>query len=140
MWWCGCNDHGLLAADHLAAAQLGQDRTGVETVSGRSLHSVAEEARIDPGIAERERFAVDAHRAVLQRPGEILRCVHQLHHIAAVIPALATYRGNEHLERRVARARARRAEERRAGNRCVSPWKYHWTAEPKHQKKTNQKK
>src|SRR3546814_10731468 len=44
--------------------------------------------------------------AVLQRPDEILRCVHQLHHIAAVIPALAIYRGNEHLERRVARARA----------------------------------
>src|SRR3546814_9482597 len=103
---CSSDLHVLLAADHLAAAQLDQDRTGVETVIGRSLLSVAEEARIDPGIAERERFAVDAHRAVLQRPDEILRCVHQLHHIAAVIPALAIYRGNEHLERRVARARA----------------------------------
>src|SRR3546814_11812764 len=74
---CDVDDHVLLAADHLAAAQLDQDRTGVETVIGRSLLSVAEEARIEPGIAERESFAVDAHRAVLKRTDEILSCVHQ---------------------------------------------------------------
>src|SRR3546814_7453164 len=73
---CDVDDHVLLAADHLAAAQLDQDRTGVDTVIGRSLLSVAEDARIAPGIAERERFVVDPQRAGMQRPAEILRCVY----------------------------------------------------------------
>src|SRR3546814_17307085 len=107
---CSSDLHVLLAADHLAAAQLDQDRTGVETVIGRSLLSVAEEARIDPAIAERERFAVEAHRAVLQRPDGVLRCVPQLPHNAAVIPALATYRGTDPPARHVAPHTERRRD------------------------------
>src|SRR3546814_14593179 len=86
---CDVDDHVLLAADHLAAAQLDQDRTGVETVIGRSLLSVAEEARLNPGIAERERFAVAANRAGLQRPDNILPSLPHLPPIQALIPHLA---------------------------------------------------
>src|SRR3546814_13027671 len=101
---CDVDDHVLLAADHLAAAQLDQERTGVETVIGRSLLSVAEEARIDPGIAERQRFAVDAHRAALQRPHQLHRGVHTLPHIYTALPALDFYRDNDTFERHVPRS------------------------------------
>ena len=58
------------------------------------------------GLRHSFESAVDADWAILKRPDQILGGVHQRHHIAAVLPALAVDRGDEHLERRIARARA----------------------------------
>ena len=63
---------------------------------------MAQEGRIDPGIAERQRFAINPHRPVLQRADEIFGGVHQRHDIAAMVPALAVDRGDEDLQGRIA--------------------------------------
>ena len=67
---------------------------------------VAKKAGIDPRIAEGERLAIDAHRAVLQRADQIFCRVHQREQIASVRKSGSIQRGHEHFERRVARAGA----------------------------------
>ena len=82
---------------------------------GGGLFGMAQEAGIDPGIAERQGLAIDAHRAVLKRANQILGGVHQGVEIAAVVPALRLGSGDEDLQRRIAGARAH------AGQRGVNP-------------------
>src|SRR3546814_10418135 len=74
---------------------------------------VAQEARVDPGVAEAERFAVYAHRPVLKRADQFFSRVHQRIEIAAMFPPLAVCGSDEYLERRIAgpRAHAGRSEE-----------------------------
>jgi hypothetical protein len=58
------DDHVLLAADEAAAAGLDEDLTGVEAVVAGGPFGVPQEARTDPGVAQRQRLAVDADRAI----------------------------------------------------------------------------
>src|SRR3546814_882137 len=67
---------------------------------------VAQEARVDPGVAEAERFAVYAHRPVLKRADQFFSRVHQRIEIAAMFPPLAVCGSDEYLERRIAGPRA----------------------------------
>lgn len=76
----------FLSADHLAASKFDKDRPGIEPEILRRLLGVPKKRGIDPGIAEAERLAVDANRTVLQRPDKIFGGVHQLHHVAAMVP------------------------------------------------------
>ena len=67
---------------------------------------MAQEAGVDTGIAQRQRFAVNLDGAVLQRADQFLGGVHQGEQVAAVVPAHAVGRGDEHFERGIAGARA----------------------------------
>src|SRR3546814_9052058 len=67
------------------------------------LLRMAQEAGIDPGIAKRQRLAIDAHRAVLQGPHQFLGGVHQREQVAAMVPAMHIGRRDEDLKRRVDR-------------------------------------
>ncbi len=104
------DDHVFLAADHATPAELDQDGASVEAVRRRGLLGVPQEGGIDAGITERQRFAIDAHRAVLQRAHQVFRRVHQLEQIAAVLPSVNIGGGDEHFQRRIARARAHAGE------------------------------
>src|SRR3546814_7006886 len=79
---------------------------------GRRLLRMAQEAGIDPGIAKRQRLAIDAHRAVLQGPHQFLGGVHQREQVAAMVPAMHIGRRDEDLKRRVARPCAHTGEAR----------------------------
>ena len=67
------DDHVLLSADHFAAADLGQDGPGIDAVVVRGFLGVAQEGRIDPSIAERQRLSphrLHQHqRDALAQPG-----------------------------------------------------------------------
>ena len=73
---------------------------------------MAQEARINPGVTERERFPVDPHRTVLQRTDQFFRSVHQPEQIAAVVEPHPVRHGDEDLKRCVARPRAHACERR----------------------------
>src|SRR3546814_2687005 len=64
---------------------------------------MAQETGTNACIAQAESLAIDAHRAVLQWPHNIFRGVHQAHHVAPVLPALAIGGGDENLEGGIAR-------------------------------------
>src|SRR3569832_207243 len=66
------DDHVLLATDHRPPPDLDEDRAGVQPVLLGGPLGVPEEARVDPGVAQRQRLAVDQDRAVLQRPHEVV--------------------------------------------------------------------
>src|SRR3546814_6458991 len=76
------DDHVFLSADHLAAAELDKDRTGIEAILLRRLFRMAKEGGIDTSITERQRLTVDAYRPVLKRTNEIFRRIHQHHNVA----------------------------------------------------------
>ncbi len=65
--------------------------------------AVAQEAGVTSGVAQRQRFAVDTHRAILQRPHQLIGRVHQGVEIGAMLPAELVGGGNKHLQRRIAR-------------------------------------
>ena len=86
---------------------------------GRRLFGVPQEARINAGVTQGQRLAIDADRAVLQRPNQLLGCVHQREQIAAMLPAIDVGRRDEHFERRIARACAHPGEARVHAYRTV---------------------
>ena len=96
------HDHVFLTTDHASFAQFDQDRAHVQSVVGRRFLGMAQEAGVHAGIAQRQRFAVHPHRAVLQRTHQIVGGVHQRIQIGAVLPAKLIRRGDKHLQRRVA--------------------------------------
>src|SRR3546814_3905799 len=60
------DDHVFLSADHLAAAELDKDRTGIEAIILRRPFRMAKEGGMDTSITERQRLTVDAYRPVLR--------------------------------------------------------------------------
>src|SRR3990167_7648244 len=100
------HDHVFLAAHHLAAAEFDEDVARIDAMILRSLLGMPEEGGVDAGIAERQGFPVDLNRTVLQRADKVFGGVHHAENIASVLPAFPVRRCNEHLERRIARARA----------------------------------
>jgi len=61
------DDHVLLAADESSPADLSQDVARVDAVLGGCLLGMTQEARVDPGVPESQRGAVNPHRPVLER-------------------------------------------------------------------------
>src|SRR5688572_4111596 len=72
------DDHVLLAPDHAPAAELNKNLTRIDAIVRSSLLGMAQEAGVDAGIAERERFPVNANRPILERTDQLLGGVHQL--------------------------------------------------------------
>ena len=62
------------------------DGSGVEAVRLRGGLGVAQEARVNPGVAQGKGLAVDSHRAILQRTHEIVCGVHEREQVAPVVP------------------------------------------------------
>lgn len=58
-------EHVLLAADEGPPAGLDEEPSRVDPVRGGGAFGVAQEAGVDPGVSEGERFAVDLHRTGL---------------------------------------------------------------------------
>ena len=79
---------------------------------------MAQEAGVDSGVAQRQRFAVDTHRAILQRPHQLIGRVHQGVEIGAMLPAELVGGGNKHLQRRIARPRPHPGQ---AGVNAIAP-------------------
>ena len=104
------DDHVLLAAHHAALPELRQDVARIDAVDLGRVLGVAQEARIDAGVAERQALAIDPHRPVLQRPHEVVGDVHQNVQVAAGLDPHAVEHGDQHLDRRVAGARAHAGE------------------------------
>ena len=52
------DDHILLAADHPPFAQLDENIHRAEAIARRRRFAVAQEAGVDPGVAQRQRFAL----------------------------------------------------------------------------------
>ena len=100
------DDHVLLAADEPPASALHEQVAHVYFVAGRGVLGVAQEARVDAGIAERQGLAVDPHRAVLQRSDNVVGGILQLEQVAAVLDARQVGGGDECLDGAVARAGA----------------------------------
>src|SRR3546814_7209533 len=69
----------------------------IDSVIVAGFLCVAQEARVDPGVAEAERFAVYAHRPVLKRADQFFSRVHQRIEIAAMFPPLAVCGSDEYL-------------------------------------------
>ncbi|MNN68334.1 hypothetical protein D3C81_1840340 [compost metagenome] len=71
---------------------------------------MAQEARIDTRITQRQGFTIDPYRAILQRADDVVGGIEQGVEVGAVIPAQALGGGNEHLQRCVTRPRAHAGE------------------------------
>ncbi len=67
---------------------------------------MAQEARVDTGVAQGQGFAVHSDGTVLQRPNDIVSGVHQGVHIGTMLPAHLVEGGDAHFQRRVARTGA----------------------------------
>ncbi|OKH64298.1 hypothetical protein EB73_24590 [Mycobacterium sp. SWH-M3] len=93
----------FLAAHHRAAAGLDQQVPGVDTDVDGNPFGVQQEARIHPGIAQREGLAIHPHRALVQRAHQVVGRVHQGEQIAPVQPAVEFGHRDERLQRAVAR-------------------------------------
>jgi len=109
------DDHVFLTTHHAPATQLGQDFKGRDAVLGRRAFGMTQEAGVDPGVTQRQRFAVDPHRTILQRTHQIIGRRHQLLQIAAMLPAQTIEHRNEHFQRRIAGTGAH------AGERSIHP-------------------
>ena len=66
-----------MAADDGAPACLLEQRASVDTVAGGGGFGVPQEARVDPGVAEGQRLAVDTDGPVLQRPDQVVPTTNQ---------------------------------------------------------------
>ena len=104
------DDHVFLTTHHAPATQLGEDFKGRDAVLGRGAFGMTQEAGVDPGVAQRQRFAVDAHRTILQRTHQIVGGRHELLQIAAMFPAQTVEHGDEHFQRGIAGACAHTGE------------------------------
>ena len=96
------DDHVFLPADHLTTAEFNKNLARVEAIIIGSFLRVAQEARIYPSIAQRERFSVNADGSILQRTDKVFGGIHQGHDVAPMVPALAVGRGNKDFQRRIA--------------------------------------
>jgi hypothetical protein len=56
------DNHVLLATNHATPSGLFEKRARVYTVTSGGGFGVTQEARVHPGVAERQGFAVDPHR------------------------------------------------------------------------------
>lgn len=65
---------------------------------------MAQEAGVDPGVAECQRFPVDPNRPILHRPDQVVGGILEWVEVAAVVPAQPARGSNEHLERSVSGA------------------------------------
>ena len=70
-----------------APADLHQDVAGVEPVGDGGPLGMTEKARVDTGVPQGQRLAVDLHGAILERPDQIVGGVLQGEQVAAVLPA-----------------------------------------------------
>jgi hypothetical protein len=100
------------AANHFPTAQFHEDVNGPEAVFACGDLGMPQKTRVNPGIAQCKRLAIDPERPILQRTHNVIGRVHQTIQIATVLPALAHGSGNKHFERRVARARSHSCETR----------------------------
>src|SRR3546814_18453837 len=74
----------------------------IDSVIVAGFLCVAQEARVDPGVAEDERFAVYAHRPVLKRADQFFSRTHQRIENAAMFTPLAVRGRDESIERPIA--------------------------------------
>ena len=102
----------FLPAHHAAPSQLDQDRAHIDAAARRGAFGVPQEAGIDAGIAERQRFPVDPDRTVHQRAHQLLAGVLQGEQIGAVPEPFALQNGDQRLDRRVAGAGTHAAQRR----------------------------
>lgn len=95
------DDHILLAADESAPAGFEKDGPGVDAVPQCCGFGVAQETGVDAGIAESERFPVDAYVSILQWVDAVVGGVLEGEQVAAELPALERGDGDERFDRAV---------------------------------------